>query len=123
MLIFFSLLVTTPCLAQSGAGGTFADSSPTERAQMQTEMMSEFLQLSDQKTAEVGMINLYYAEEIQTLQNSGKSRRKKFRAIKSLLAEKYKKIEQVLSQDQFNDYKNAQEEMRKKIKQKLAERK
>lgn len=123
MLTLFSMLITTPCWAQSETGRTFADSSPSERAQLQTEVMRESLQLSDQQTAEIENINLYYAKEIGTLQNSGKPRLKKFRAVKSLLAEKDKKIEQILTQNQFNDYKNAQEEMRKNIKKKLAERK
>lgn len=48
--------------------------TPKERAEMQTKNMTEMLSLTEDQKEKVGTVNLRYAERMQSVHNSGQGR-------------------------------------------------
>ena len=97
------------------------DLPPAEdRAQMQTEFMTEKLELSEDQVPQVLTINLTAAKKIdEVMQLTNKM--KKFKAFRSAMMEKDEALKDILTKDQFKLYKESKEEMKKAIKQKRKE--
>lgn len=93
-----------------------------ERAQMQTEFMTEKLTLSEEQVPQVLTINLTAAKKMDEVM-SLTDKMKKFKAFRSAMMEKDEALKDVLSKDQFKLYKKSKEEMKKMIKEKRKENK
>jgi predicted acylesterase/phospholipase RssA len=93
-----------------------------DRAQMQTEFMTEKLELSEEQVPQVLTINLAAAKKMDEVM-SLTDKMKKFKAFRSAMMEKDEALKEVLSKDQFKLYKKSKDEMKKKIKEKRKENK
>lgn len=99
------------------------DLSPGERAAHHTERMTEKLGLSSEQEAQVEAINLKYADKIAALRSESESERKeKRKAIKALFEEKDKELKAVLTEEQYQQYREHKKAMHKKMKHKRNER-
>ena len=97
---------------------TRGDRSPEERAQLQTEMMTEALSLSEDQIPQVEDINMKYSEKLANIQAQSGNRRSKFQAARGLMEEKGAELEAVLTADQYAIYQEKKAEMRAKMKEK-----
>jgi hypothetical protein len=93
-----------------------------ERAQMQTEFMTEKLELTEEQVPQVLDVNLKAAkkmDEVMSLTN----KMQKFKGFRSAMMEKDEELKKILTKDQFKLYKDSKEEMKKMIKEKRKENK
>ena len=100
---------------------TRSERSPEERAQMQTEIMTEALSLNEAQVPPVDDINRKYSRLMTDLQAQDGNRRSKFRAARELMSEKDTELQAVLTEDQYAVYQEKKAEMRDKLKEKRRE--
>jgi len=91
--------------------------TPQQRADLQTQMMLEKLKLGNQQLAKVKVINLKYALKFQPVIESKDGRFSKYRQAKKLLEQKDTELKDVFTTSQFKQYKDFEDEMRKKIRE------
>ena len=87
-----------------------------ERAEMQTEMMKEKLELTDEQVPLVKAINLKAAQALDEVAKKT-DRMQKFKAFRSAQQEKDEALKDVLTKDQYKLYQDSKEEMKKKLKE------
>ena len=87
-----------------------------ERAEMQTEMMKEKLELTDDQVPLVKAINLKAAQALDEVAKKT-DRMQKFKAFRSAQQEKDEALKDVLTKDQYKLYQDSKEEMKKKLKE------
>jgi Spy/CpxP family protein refolding chaperone len=93
-----------------------------ERAEMQTELIAEKLELTyDQKT-KVYDINLSSALKMDKLKEI-EDRTQKFKQFRTIQLEKDEQLKKVLTKEQFKKYKKFKAEIRKRIMEKRKEKK
>ena len=98
------------------------DRTPSERAQLQTKMMTQALSLSKEQVPTVKKINVKYSEKIAAIQAQDGSRRNKFQRMRGLMEEKDQELATVLTEDQYEAYLKKKAEMHSKMKEKRKER-
>jgi len=100
------------------------NSTPEQRAKMQTQMMKTKLGLDSLTGLKVYDINLKAAQKMDPLlKGNGGGKLAMFREMKSIDADKDKSLKAVLSPEQYKQYEAAKEEMKEKMKEKMQERK
>ena len=92
------------------------NSTPEQRANLQTDQMKEFLKLSDEQAEKVSEINLKYANEVQEIYESKKSRSKKRQELRDMIDRKDIELKAVLTGEQYKTYQAGKVEMRKRFK-------
>lgn len=112
MMILSSLLLFSQTLSAQEA-----KMSSEEMAQNLTEIMKEKLSLNDQQYTNIYSINLNYIKKNKELQNSSEGRMSKFRAFKSNQKAKDKELKSVLSNEQYNEYQQLKEKLKKEFKE------
>jgi hypothetical protein len=115
LAILTFVLFTGSALAQTGAD--LKNKTPEQRAQFQTEMMTDKLKLSADQTAKVQAINLKYAQKMEPIIKSDAGRFSKFKQAKALLKDKDAELKGVFTADQFKQYQDFEVEMRNKMKE------
>ena len=100
----------------------FKAMTPPQRADFQTNTMLDKLKLGNQQLAKVKEVNLKYALKFQPILMSDKSRFSKFRAFKSLQEEKDVELKDIFTTSQFKQYKDYEDEMRKKMKAEMKDK-
>ncbi len=115
MMIFLAGCTQTQAQAQS-------QQSPEERAQRQTEMMTEALDLNASQVAQVEDINMKYSERIADIQAQSGDRRGKFKTMRGMMEEKDAELEAVFTSNQYTIYQEKKAEMRSKMKKRRRER-
>lgn len=90
--------------------------TPEERAAFQTEWMQENLELSEAQTAQVGSLNLKYAQKMEQIK-SIEGRISQLKEARVIHEEKNLELEQILSKEQFKTYTDKQKELRKKMRE------
>ena len=100
----------------------FKAMTPQQRADFQTNTMLDKLKLGNQQLAKVKEVNLKYALKFQPILMSDKSRFSKFRAFKSLQEEKDVELKDIFTTSQFKQYKDYEDEMRKKMKAEMKDK-
>ncbi len=103
---------------QKEFGEMLKSMTPQERADFQTKMMLDKLKLGNQQLAKVKVVNLKYALKFQPILMSDKGRFSKFRAFKTSFARAVKDVElkDIFTTSQFKQYKDFEDDMRKKMK-------
>ena len=101
---------------QKEFGEKLKSMTPQQRADFQTDMMLDKLKLGNQQLAKVKVVNLKYALKFQPILMSDKSRFSKFRAFKLLQEQKDIELKDIFTTSQFKQYKDFEDEMRKKMK-------
>ncbi|MBW4889818.1 hypothetical protein KXQ82_08830 [Mucilaginibacter sp. HMF5004] len=99
------------------------NSTPEQRAKMQTQMMKTKLNLDSLTGLKVYDINLVAAKKMDPLLKGNSGKLAMFREMKSIDSEKDKSLKVVLTAEQYKQYEAAKEEMKEKMKEKMQERK
>jgi len=97
-------------------GEKFKTMTPQQRADYQTSLMLEKLKLGNQQLAKVKVVNLKYALKFQPIIESKDGRFSKYRQAKKLMEQKDDELKDILTTSQFKQYKDFEDEMRKKMK-------
>jgi hypothetical protein len=121
-LLTYSMLSALPTISQDRLGKLMTDTTPEERAQMQTNNMKETLSLTEDQVEEVSEINLNYARKMQNAYASG-SKLQRLRKMKALATEKDGVLKKVLTPTQYTTYQENKEEMKERLRERGKERK
>jgi hypothetical protein len=98
------------------------ETTPEERAKMQTDYMKESLSLTEDQTSQIAAINLKHARKMQDVYNSGGSRIQKLKKMKSVSQEKDNEIKGALTPDKYAAYEKNKAEMKERFKEKAKEK-
>ena len=102
--------------AQTDSTGKSKNSTPEQRAKLQTDRMKDKLVLSDDQYKQVLDINTGYAQKLDPILKSDKGKFAKYRQAKPLLDEKDKKLKGVLTPDQYKQWQDLKKEMMEQAK-------
>ncbi len=92
--------------------------TPEQRAKFQTAMLKNKLQLDSGQTVQLQAINLKYAQKMEPLLNSDEGKLRKLRQMKAIQDAKEGELKKLFTADQFKQYKEAEAEMKEKLKEK-----
>lgn len=92
-----------------------------KRAEMQTEMMQELLELTKEQNLQVNEITLQAAKGIDNVMQLN-DRMEKLKALRKVMGEKDEALKEVLTKVQYKLYVKSKDEMKKKIQKKIKER-
>jgi hypothetical protein len=98
------------------------NSTPEERATLQTDWMKTNLSLDEKATAAVSAINLKYAKEMQALMDSSSPRLEKLMTFRRNSAAKDTEIRTLLTPEQYSQYEQKKSELEDRVKQKILEK-
>ncbi|MBX2871937.1 MAG: hypothetical protein KTR30_07555 [Saprospiraceae bacterium] len=116
-LLFLSI---TQVQAQDPANMALLESTtPEERAQVQTKLIQEQLELDDTQSASLNEINLKYAKKMEAVIKGDKSKWTKFRTAKRYDREKDEELQEFFSKDQFKAYLKYKDQLKADSKEKL----
>lgn len=98
--------------------------TPEERAQRQTERMTQDLKLNDKQAAAVKEINLRYAQKMAATKNNsgGSTHTDNFNARKEIFEQKDKELQAVLTPEQFSQFKAKQTEKMNRMEDRMQNR-
>ena len=97
--------------------------SASERATKLTDWMKTNLQLTDDQVPKVQDINMKYANKMEELKNSGVAKRQKLQMLKNNDVAKDAELKQVFTDSQYKTYMTKKDELKKKLKEEMKERK
>lgn len=97
--------------------------SASERVAKLTDWMKTNLQLTDEQVPKVQDINMKYANKMEELKNSAAGKRQKLQTLKNNDTAKDAELKQVFTDSQYKTYMTKKEELKKKMKEELKERK
>lgn len=100
--------------AQLKLDKVMTDTTPEERANLQSIKMRDKFSLSEEQYQQVQEINLKYARKMQSVYNTDQGKLKRLKGMKSVGEEKDKELKRVLSSSQYEMYQRQKEEVRKK---------
>jgi hypothetical protein len=120
--LMFVCIITNPVAAQDKAD-MIKNSTPEQRAKMQTSMMKAKLQLDTVQVVKVQAINLTAAQKMEPLLKGDGGKLAKFRQMKEIDSAKDKDLKNVLTPEQYKLYEAAKEEMKEKMKERLKDAK
>ena len=113
-LLIYSMFSALTTIAQDRLSKLMNDTTPEERAQMQTKNMKETLSLTEDQVDEVSEINLNYARKMQNAYNASGSKLQRLRKMKALATEKDGVLKKVLTPTQYTTYQENKEEMKER---------
>ncbi len=99
------------------------NTTPEQRAKLETAFMKFKLQLSPEQVQQVGAINFKYAQQMEPLINGPGRKLGKVRQASAINQAKDQEMQTVLSPDQFGRYMASKEEMRRKVADKVRAKK
>ena len=119
-IVLLAVILTGVLAANSQ---TKEDLPPAEdRAQMQTEFMTDKLALSEAQISQVLAINLKAAKRMDKV-ISMTDRMQKFKEFRSTMIEKDEALKEVLDKEQYKKYEKSKDELKKMLKEKRKEKK
>jgi len=118
--ILVVLLTCVTTLAQN-AMERLAQSTPEQRAQMQTSMMQEKLGLSAEQLTAVSKINLDIANQMQPIIESTEGPLMKLRSARDVEAQRDAALEKVLQPEQYQQWLAVKEEIKQRVEAKVTE--
>lgn len=107
---------------QSKLDKLMTETTPEERAEMQTQSMTEKLSLRDDQKPKIQEINLKYAKKMEAVYNSGGGKLQRFKKMKGVSEEKDDELKKALDASQYATYEKNKEEMKSAIKEKAKEK-
>ena len=120
MVLGFSvLLVATLAIAQMEE---LKNSTPEERATLQTDWMKTHLSLDEKATEAVSAINLKYAKETQALMDSGGPKLGKMMTFRRNSDAKDAEVRALMTPEQYSQYEQKKTQMEEMVKQKIKEK-
>jgi len=128
--VMMSWLVTSTAKAQDNTkqqevAELIKNSTPEQRAKLQTKMMTTKLVLDTVTSQKVYAINLKANQKLDPILKGDAStgRFAKLRQMKSIDDDKDKELKSTLTADQYKQYEAMKEEMKEKMKEKMQEKK
>lgn len=102
--------------------GQLANTTPEQRAGRQTAQMKQQLTLTaDQETA-VAAINLKYAQQMQTVIETGERNRNTLKQVRDIRGSNDDELKKVLDKDQYTKYETFKNEQKDRMKQARSQR-
>jgi hypothetical protein len=98
------------------------NTTPEERAEVQTAFMKSKLGLTTDQATQVADINLRYAQKMDPIIKGSSGLLMKRRQMNEVNREKEAELKQALSAEQFQKYLDSKEEMREKFEEKIGEK-
>lgn len=114
--------ISLPGLAPADMRGELRDSTPEQRAKAWTLAMQEKLDLTEAQLPKVEAIHLEAAQKMEPIRKGSQRKLAKLRAAREIEADRDTALKGVLSAPQYERYQAAREELRKKVEQRIAER-
>jgi hypothetical protein len=111
------MLLTLQKVKAQDAQAMLKESTPEQRAQMQTGMMKSKLNLDSAQTIKVQAINLKYAQQLDPVLKGDGAKFKKLKEAMSIQKAKDADLKTVLTADQNKQYEAMKEEMKEKLKE------
>jgi hypothetical protein len=110
-------MIAAVLVASSGWGQLDAlkDTTPAERAKVQTELMTTRLGLTDAQTGTVAAINQKYAERMEPIIKGSENPFLKVREVRNIEQEKEAELKGVLSAGQFQKFLDSKAEIRQEF--------
>ena len=115
IMSFVSVLFAVTASAQMEE---LRNTTPAQRAKLETAFMKFKLQLSPEQVQQVGAINMKYAEQMEPIINGPGRKIGKLRQAGMIDQAKDQELQTALSPDQFGRYMASKEEMRRKVAEK-----
>lgn len=94
------------------------DTTPEQRAKMQTEWMTTKLALNTSQIQQVSALNLQYAQKNEPIIQSNEGKLSKFKKLKALQKEKSNALSQILDAGQYKKYQEIKDQMIQTLKEK-----
>lgn len=116
MIMAFVLLAQT-APAQSKLDKLMTETTPEERAEMQTKNLQEKLSLSEDQYQQVHEINLKYANKMQNIYSADQGKLQRLKSMKAISEDKDREMKQVLSSQQYEAYREEKEKMKEGAKE------
>lgn len=111
-LMIVALLVASSAWGQLDA---LKDTTPAERAKVQTELMKTRLGLTDAQTSKVAAINEKYAERMEPVIKGAENPFLKVREVRDIEQAKEGELKGVLSGEQFQKFLDSKAEIRQQF--------
>lgn len=121
-LLFCSLLLLLTPVFASAKMDEIRNSTPEQRAQMQTKWMESNLSLDSAASASVSAINLKYARETQALISSDTPKFQKLMTFRKNSEAKDGELKSLFTPEQYSLYQQKKSEMEAQLKQKIMEK-
>ncbi|WP_312900355.1 hypothetical protein [Chryseobacterium taichungense] len=113
-----AVFICIACTGLSAQKSKLKDSTPEQRAKMQTEWMTTKLNLNASQVQQISALNLQYAQKNDPIIQSNDSKVSKFKKLKALQKEKSNALSQILSQEQYKKYEEIKDQMVQNFKNK-----
>ena len=114
-VLFFFVFAAS---AQEKMEEIMRETTPEQRAAMQTSYMKESLALTDDQALKVQDINLKYAHKMQHAYNSPARKFQKLKRMKNFSQQKDDEMKRLLSKEQYETYEKNRDAMRESAKTK-----
>ena len=95
--------------------------TPEQRATLQTALMAERLGLTADQKTKVAALNLTYATKMEPIIKGSAGPLREMREIRQINDEKEAELKQILTPTQFQQYLASKEEMRQKFEKRILE--
>lgn len=115
MLLFTAVILCSPFIV-AAQSKSLKQTTPEQRAKMQTEWMRTKLALNTKQVEQVYALNLQYAQKNDPIIQSNEGRLSKFKKMKALQNEKSNAMSQILDAGQYKKYQEAKDQMIQNIK-------
>jgi len=121
-LLFLAFAVSQPGRAQDKAD-MLKNSTPEQRAKMQTDLLQTKLGLDTNQVVKVQAINLAAAQKMDPVLKGDGGKLAKFRQMREIESTRDKDLKKVLTAEQYKQYEAAKEEIKEKMKERMQEKK
>lgn len=122
-ILFLAVLPTTTYAQRGADEEAFKNSSPEERAQIQTDFMKKEMGLDEVQTKLVGDLNLKYAKKMEPIIKGDGNKLSKFSEAKSIMSDKDEELKSIVTEEQYKKYDASKDRLKEEMKKKLQEKK
>jgi hypothetical protein len=121
---YFALVIIVVAFFSASCGraqswGSMKNATPEQRAEFQTKMMTNKLDLSPEQVKKVSAINLKYAQKFQPIIKGTGDKQTRLQQAMALQAQKDKELQLVFDKKQFADYQEFEEQLKSRMKSML----
>jgi hypothetical protein len=120
MLIRIALLISLSFGYQLASAKGIEDSTPEQRAAIQTEFMKSHLQLTPDQLQKIEALNLKYAQQMEPILKGSDGFMAKRSKAQGVMTLKDKELSSVLTADQFKAYDDLKDDLKEAVNQQLA---
>lgn len=103
----------------ASAEGGLMNSTPAQRADLQTAFMKDKLHLDEAALAKIKVINLKYAEKMEPILKGDDNKLSKMAKGKSVMGDKDEELKAVFSPDQYSSYEDLRDDLKAYLEKEL----